>query len=240
MRKPFSTFILFLTFCSCLMAQQKQTKSFTSVELKRSDLYAITNRFSGVFSSEEQANIDPHYLHVTMVMKPIWTDRHDGYWMYIEQAEAATPDKPYRQRIYHLYRSDKFTIVSEIFELPNPQACVGEWKNTNPLASTTPEMLKKKDGCDIAMHKNEYGQFWGNNNPKECLSSLGKNTYTVSNVLIDEEKMITWDRGINKKEAYVWGAIKGGYEFVRTSNGFSATDVSEQPVGDVEKVAAGN
>lgn len=232
MIRPFSVFIILIALCTSLIAQEKQTKSFKSVELKRTDLYAITNRFSGMFSSEEQANTDPHYLHVTMVMKPIWTHRHDGYWMYIEQAEAATPDKPYRQRVYHLFRSDKFTIVSEVYELPNPQAYIGEWRNTNPLASMTPEMLKKKNGCDLSMHKNEFGQFWGNNNPKECVSSLGKNTYTVSNVLIDEEKMITWDRGVNKKEAHVWGAVKGGYEFLRTSDNFGALELPEKITGD--------
>lgn len=219
MKKFIFLLCLFLGFFAGGFAQKKQTKSFKAVELKRSDLYTLRNRMIGVFTSERQSSKDPHYLSVQMVMKPIWSDRHDGYWMYVEQAEVGEEAKPYRQRLYHLYRLDKTTIVSEVYEIHNPQRFANKWENDDLFEQISPESLRLRTGCEIHLHKNEFGQFWGSTSEtKECTSSVNNAAYVVSDVLIDETKMISWDRGFNKNDQQVWGAYKGGYEFVRVSD----------------------
>ena len=44
---------------------------------------------TGAYSSAAQSAKDPqHFRSVTLHMAPIWTDRSDARWMYVEQAMA--------------------------------------------------------------------------------------------------------------------------------------------------------
>jgi hypothetical protein len=35
---------------------------------------------------------------------------------------------------------------------------------------------------------------------------------------MDARGLTTWDRGFDESDKHVWGAEKGGYEFVRVAN----------------------
>ena len=62
---------------------------------------------SGSFSSAAQAADDPeNYFDIRLEMVPIWSERSDGPWLYVEQAAASALDRPYRQRVYHLVETE--------------------------------------------------------------------------------------------------------------------------------------
>ncbi|MFM7261470.1 MAG: chromophore lyase CpcT/CpeT, partial [bacterium] len=83
----------------------------------------VASLLTGHFTSAAQAKADPEFFVFHLHMTPIWTDRADGPWLYVEQAMATALDKPYRQRIYRLVdRSDGAgspKVESQVFELPN-------------------------------------------------------------------------------------------------------------------------
>ena len=54
------------------------------------DLARLTAWMTGTFSSEAQAKDDPDYYAIRMVLVPIWTERDDGPWFYVEQAAFAS------------------------------------------------------------------------------------------------------------------------------------------------------
>ncbi|MDH3592370.1 MAG: CpcT/CpeT family chromophore lyase, partial [Planctomycetota bacterium] len=69
----------------------------------RPDLALLTERMTGTFSSREQAVADPdNFRAIRLVMLPIWTQRGDGPWLYVEQAAEDALGRPYRQRVYRL------------------------------------------------------------------------------------------------------------------------------------------
>ena len=188
------------------MAQQKVTEK---------DLTELKNRMAGAFSSEAQSKTDTDYYNIQLHMAPIWTERKDGYWLYVEQAVAKALQRPYRQRIYHVYKQDDTTLVSKVFEINAPIRFAGAWSNMALLKDITVDSLIDRQGCAISLHKNNEGNFSGATPGKECLSSLRGAMYATSEVVIYSDKLVSWDRGWNKEGKQVWGAEKGGYHFIK-------------------------
>jgi len=183
--------------------------------LTQKDLKHLAGIMAGEFSSEKQAGADSSYLHIKLNMTHVMTENPDGYWLYVEQAMASAPDKPYRQRVYHLFLQDDQTIVSKVFELKNPDQYTGGSKDKSKLAVIAPDSLVDRQGCSIYLKKLGKNTFTGSTPGKECLSSLRGAVYATSEVTISPGKMVSWDRGWDREDKQVWGAEKGGYVFLK-------------------------
>lgn len=182
-------------------------------KITKADLRILVNKMSGEFSSEEQSLSDSDFYHIKLRMKPIFKNNRDGYWLYVEQAMASAEKKPYRQRVYHVYIQDDTTIVSKVYEIKNPTKYIGGWENEALLIPLSIDSLTDRQGCSIYLHLHKDGTFSGSTPGKECLSVLRGATYATSEVSIYNEKVISWDRGWDKDDKQVWGAVKRGYIF---------------------------
>jgi CpeT protein len=188
-----------------------------SLPIKPKDVKTLSGYMAGEFTSEAQATADSTFFHVNLSMVPVWTDSKDGYWLYVEQAIATAPDKPYRQRIYHLTQEDDTTIVSQVFEIRNPSQYAGAWKDRELLDHLSQDSLITRQGCGIYLHKVDKETFSGSTPGKQCLSSLRGAKYATSQVVIHPDSIVSWDRGWDIYDKQVWGAVLGGYLFVKTS-----------------------
>lgn len=186
-----------------------------SLILKPKDLVKLAGIMSGEFSSEKQALADKDFIHIQLRMTPVMKENTDGYWLYIEQAVASSPEAPYRQRVYHLYIQDDTTIVSKVFELKNPAQYIGGFADQSKLALIQADSLIDRQGCNIMLRKTGKKKFTGSTPGKECVSTLKGATYATSEVVITPKKMVTWDRGWNREDKQVWGSEKGGYVFLK-------------------------
>jgi hypothetical protein len=184
-------------------------------KLNDGDLKRLAGTMAGVYSSEAQAKADTDYFHIMLRMKPIWKERTDGFWFYVEQSVATSQLKPYRQRVYHLYLLDDSTIASKVYEIRNPLKYTMGWKNPSLLSGLTHDSLIDRQGCSIYLRKQEGEVFKGATPGKECLSSLRGSTYATSEVTVFPDRLVSWDRGWDKEDHQVWGAEKGGYIFIR-------------------------
>lgn len=191
--------------------------SVRTQNLNQSDLKMLAAMMAGRYSSEAQAKSDTNFLHISLNMEPVWTERTDGYWLYVEQALASRMDKPYRQRIYHLQIVNKTTIASKVYEIPNPEQYIGAWKEKSKLENLSAGDLIDRQGCSIFLQKTGRKKFAGSTPGKECLSSLRGATYATSEVLITSRRLISWDRGWNLNDEQVWGSEFGGYIFKKVS-----------------------
>jgi CpeT protein len=170
----------------------------------------------GQFSSEAQAAEDPdNYFDIRLFMTPIWTERPDGPWLYVEQASAAALERPYRQRVYHLVAEPEGRVRSEVYLLPgDPLAFAGAWMTPAAFAQVAPESLELRGGCDILLER--VGEEWrGSTQGAGCESSLRGASYATSEVTLGPGVLRSWDRGFDDAGEQVWGATKGPYEFVR-------------------------
>jgi len=184
------------------------------------DLRTLKKLMTGFFSSALQAKQDSaNYYDIHLHMQPIWENRNDGIWLYVEQAMAAKTDKPYRQRVYHLYLNDDSTIISHVFTLKKPERFTGAWKNPGSYFNQlTADSLEDRKGCSIYLHKRGRKKFAGSTDRKNCESNLRGATYATSEVSILRGMMVSWDRGWDASDKQVWGATKGGYRFLKQKN----------------------
>jgi CpeT protein len=177
------------------------------------DVETLVEYMVGSFSSKEQAEKDSSYFNIELEMVQIWKDRTDGHWLYIEQAVAETKEKPYRQRVYQIKQRSDGKIESIVYSIPDPLLFAGDYKKEYPLLRLTPDSLLLREGCEVVLFRTDYGHFEGGTVDKNCTSDISGASYATSEVMIDKDKMITWDRGFDEEGNQVWGATKGGYVF---------------------------
>jgi hypothetical protein len=195
--------------------------SFTQIKaqdkIKESDLRNLYNMMIGSFSSENQSKVDSNYFDIRLKMVPMWSES-EYYWLYVEQAMATNENKPYRQRVYRLSKVNDTTIESRVYTIKNGENYFGDWKLENPLANLTIDSLEERKGCSIFLNKINKSEFSGSTNKTDCESSLKGATYAISFVNIYTDMIISWDRGFDKDDNQVWGAINGGYIFDKIEN----------------------
>lgn len=205
-----------LTTLICVLSSCSSTK-IASATVENDDKTALLIRWmTGSFSSAEQASMDKDYYNIVLHMYPIWIEREDGHWLYVEQAVSEMQHKPYRQRVYHVFKNGT-KYESHVYELPNADLFVGKWRGGTEWDNINPPDLIKREGCEVLLSWNGQ-RFTGSTGPNTCMSTLRGASFATSEVLISEERIESWDRGYDAKNNQVWGAEKGAYIFKRLTD----------------------
>ncbi len=168
----------------------------------------------GNFSSKLQSEQDTAFYHVTLSTIRIWEDRTDGIWLYVEQAMATAMDRPYRQRVYHLRRGKDKIFTSDIYLIDGEKGFAGLTRQPQKMAALTYDKISLKEACTVYLTQNAEG-YKGATEGKKCPSDLRGASYTTTEISLERDKMISWDRGFDAEDNQVWGATKGGYVFLR-------------------------
>lgn len=180
-----------------------------------SSLDGLVALMSGTFSSKQQSLADEQYFHISLKMMPIWPAHPVGKWLYVEQAVGSQPNKPYRQRVYHVTALADGRFSSAVYELPDPKAVIGAYDNPTLLEGLTAQDLKIRTGCAVILSAKAADVFSGSTQEKACLSSLRGATYATSKVEIYPARISSWDQGFDAADVQVWGATAGPYVFDR-------------------------
>lgn len=190
----------------------------TAADLDR--LEALVGYMTGSFDSAEQAAADRDYFNIRLYMARIWADRVDdsgARWLYVEQAMADQPARPYRQRVYRVSALGGGRFKSEVHELPgDPLAFTGAWKTPDLFNTLKPADLTAREGCSILL-TDRKDAFVGGTHERDCLTTFRGAAYTTSETTITPDSLISWDRGFDEEDKQVWGASKGGYIFRKRS-----------------------
>lgn len=182
---------------------------------KDRDLQTLVKWMTGDFSSMAQSKRDSAYFDIRLHIRSIWKSDKSAHWLYVEQATAAAEDKPYRQRIYKVVRGADNRLQSIVYTLPSPEKWVGGYKHTKIFDGLQPSELMLREGCTVYLQRNQDGDFVGSTEGNTCESTLRGAKYASSKVVISKNMLKSWDQGFNEKGEQVWGATKGGYEFVK-------------------------
>jgi len=180
-----------------------------------SALEHLTVFLTGTFSNADQARGDQNFRDTTLHIAPIWSDRTDGPWLYLEQSLADVPEHPYRQYIYQLANRAEGVLEVRVFEVPDPIAATGAWKDPARIARLAPAGLLLRDGCILSLHLQPDGTFKGGTDGKGCVSTLLGAMYSTTEISSSHQQLVMWERGYNSNGTQVWGAIHGGYIFKR-------------------------
>jgi len=176
------------------------------------NLETLIDWMTGEYDSKDQAEKDSNYDHVTMRMTRVWADKPNGAWLYVEQALASTPEKPYRQRMYFLSEITEDEYSMDIYDLPQPAEFVGAWKDTSPFDNITLFDLSHKSGCTVVIFYDGF-QYGGSSRKGACKSERNGATYMTSDITLTEGSLEAWDRGYDGEGNQVWGPENAPYKF---------------------------
>jgi hypothetical protein len=196
---------LSLAHCS---TQKKMTKD--------ADLSQLVNWMCGDFSSAAQSKRDTNFFDIRLHIRPIWTGDKTTTWLYVEQATAKMEDKPYRQRVYRVERNPKGGFQSVVYTLPEPEKWAGKYKTPNAFDALKPTDLSLREGCTVFLQKKPDGTYSGSTDGNGCESTLRGAKYASSTVTVTDNMLRSWDQGFDAGGKQVWGAVTGGYEFVKS------------------------
>jgi CpeT protein len=203
---------LLIAIAACILSAGV---SYGQQEKGMNDLQVLYGYMQGSFSSQQQSKNDTDYYDIRLHMSPIWPESNNGKWLYVEQAMVSALDKPYRQRFYKLIQLADGSIESIVYTVSDPLRFAGAWKTPEMFEQLSVDSLELRDGCSIILRKLDDGSFKGSTNANNCPSNLRGATYATSEVVVQHDKMISWDRGFDSRDKQVWGAEKGGYIFMK-------------------------
>lgn len=194
-----------------------------SAAAARAEVEQLADWLEGSFSSQAQAQSDPSYFDIRLRMGRIWAERTDGPWLYVEQARADMPDRPYRQRVYRLSRRSDGRLLSAIYTLPEPVSRFAgalDQDGAAIFATVSPEQLTLLDGCTVVLTWDAAARrYIGGTEGQGCASTREGARYTTSQIELAEGVLVSWDRGFDDAGQQVWGATAGGYRFERIQPG---------------------
>ena len=179
------------------------------------DIKTLVKWMAADFSNQAQAYENPPFFaNIRVCMRPLADGLLGGTSLFLEQAYDFMLNNPYRVRVL------KFSIVDDRIELENfkvqeQEQFLGASRDLEKLQKLTPDLLEKMPGCDMTV--NWMGNhFQGKIKPgKACIvERKGRITYLDNSFEIDQEKLISYDRGRDPEtDELVWGSIAGPFEF---------------------------
>lgn len=172
------------------------------------------------FSNQQQAyDNPPFFAHIRVCMRPLPYELLQATSLFLEQAYDFLLNSPYRLRVL------KFKEVGQGIELENyvvkeQEKFFGASRNLEILKTLTADKLEKLSGCDMEVEWTGKS-FQGKIKPgKACIvERKGKKTYLDNSFEVDQEKLISFDRGFDPEtDEMVWGSIAGPFHFTRITS----------------------
>jgi hypothetical protein len=207
--------IILITLSICFLYACNSTKNSTQPTSSEKELVAFQQLMAGKYNSQIQSVKDTSYFNISLVMKPIWQDRKDGKWLYVEQAMVTKLDKPYRQRVYHLQHPSSTIFTSDIYTIKDAMSFAGAQNDEAKMQRLSFDKIELKDGCTVTLNAKGKNEYEGGTNADHCPSDLRGAQYATTKITMQNGELISWDQGFDAKGAQVWGATKGGYIFVK-------------------------
>ncbi len=177
---------------------------------------ALEAALVGTYDSSAQAKEDREFYDILLTMCPVALPELGERVLYVEQALHDTPDEPYRQRFYVIEGGDGANeAVSRIFEADRSRSLIGTCADPAAL-DVDADTIGELAGCEVVLTWD--GETWtGGTIEDRCLSDYQGATYATSEIRLDDDALVSWDRGWTGDGEYVWGATAGGYVFDRKS-----------------------
>jgi hypothetical protein len=76
------------------------------------------------------------------------------------------------------------------------------------------DKIELKDGCTVTL-KYEDGVYTGGTLEDKCPSDLRGAKYATTKIVLRPGRLNSWDQGFDVSGKQVWGAVEGGYIFVK-------------------------
>lgn len=191
------------------------------------ELLQLAGWMTGTFDTFAQVDRDEKakspYKHLRAVMHVVPAELPElsgpsaGKLFYVEQAAADALDRPYRQRLYLLFRRDG-VLVNRVFRLRDPAPLVGAASDPSKLKRLTADGALAEEGCDLVWARVDGARYQGTAGlGGTCPTAWRGATKAVSVVQMTPDSITSLDLGFDDAGAQKWGPPPGnvGHVFVR-------------------------
>ncbi len=218
--RQFQSAAILAAFACCALALAScgtELSSRISPSLPSPNAQAFAKELVGNYSNATQAKADSAIESLELHICPIWPDRIDGLWVYVESALTSAPGKPYRQRIYQIVDgNDASSVDSRMYEFPDDALkFAGAWAHQRPLEQLSPFLLIPRAGCTTTFHRAATGDWQGSMRPNECATDWKGAAYTLSEVTLQKNTLIAIDRGFDTSGTELWSSASAPIKFER-------------------------
>lgn len=181
------------------------------------DLQLLAGWLEGAFDTRQQSQADPTGVrHLLLHVVRIWPQRADGPWFYFEEAAAAAPDRPHRQRVLRLSVAGGDVFELSVFALPaDPQRFAGSWLDARRLDAIGPEQLDGRAGCTMYLKRRDDGAFVGATLGMDCPGEEFGSAYMQCDLVIRATRLEVWERVYDGEGRQIAGPTSSPLVFER-------------------------
>jgi CpeT/CpcT family (DUF1001) len=187
------------------------------------DIKTLARWMAADFSNQEQAYANPPFFaHIRVCMRPLPESFLSGTSLFLEQAYDYILSSPYRLRVLKLEVVDN-RIELRNYKVKEEEKFYGASRDRQRLSHLELEHLEHLPGCDMIVEWTGQN-FKGQIKPgKGCIvERKGIKTYLDNSFEIDQEILISYDRGLDPEtDEHVWGSVAGPFRFTRRVASFA-------------------
>ncbi|QDL08002.1 chorismate-binding protein [Brasilonema octagenarum UFV-E1] len=184
------------------------------------DIATLARWMAADFSNQEQAiENPPFYAHIRVCMRPVFLGLSSGLSLFLEQAYDYMINDPYRLRVLNFINAENH-IILENYTVKEEQRFYGASRNLERLKTLSADDVEIMPGCNMIVEWTGHS-FKGKVEPgKGCIVFRNnKKTYLDNEFEVNEEKLISLDRGRDiETDEHAWGSIAGPFYFFRRAN----------------------
>lgn len=174
----------------------------------------LSSWLPGVYESTN-AKFQDEDLNVTLHILPIWQERTDGKWFYIESNIINKMTKPFRQRILQFVATPSDHIRMYTYRIPRASDFAGAYFSPELLASLTPSQISIRNGCELDIKHKMTDIFVGESDHLTCISKARNDQLMTTFLSLSEYSLSYWNRGTNKNGRVVLGDEQAPMSFIK-------------------------
>ncbi|MFT5880762.1 MAG: CpeT protein [Moritella sp.] len=192
-----------------------------SAVVKSSNTLLLKQWLSGEHHSTND-KIQDRDVQLALQILPIWQDRIDGEWLYMESSVINSPHKPFRQRILQLVDTPNNRIRLYSYSIPRASDFAGAYYEPQILSSLTLSQLTIHSGCELLIELKDTGIFVGESNAKTCVPRRMGLQFMATFFAVSEFNLSFLDRGYDKHGQLIQGSLENPVTFLKISPDLSA------------------
>jgi hypothetical protein len=127
--------------------------------------------------------------------------------LYVEEARADSPDRPYRQRFLRIEDAGASRALLKVFEPKDRIAVAGKWREPADLALFGERDVVERKGCDIVLVK-DGDAYAGETKGNGCPSPLAGGRTMTERLRVGTGDLEIAEAGFDAAGKRVWGAEK--------------------------------
>lgn len=153
----------------------------------------LENWLIGTYQSK-LTQIQGQDVKINLQILPIWSDRVDGEWLYLEGQVAGNDGKPFHQRIVQLVESFNGVIRFYNYTIPRASDFQGAYFNPAILASLTPSQLTLNTRCEFIIVPEGKSEFVGKIGNEGCHKSKTGMVFTSKSFTVSKSNITLFNQ----------------------------------------------